>query len=63
MTFYDEISRYNWDDITKKIYASKPADVERALAERGNVSLDDFAALVSPAAENYLEAMAQKSAG
>ena len=62
MTFYDEISRYNWDDITKKIYASKPADVERALAERGNVSLDDFAALVSPAAENYLEAMAQKSA-
>lgn len=62
MTFYDEISRYNWDDITKKIYASKPADVERALAERGNVSLDDFAALVSPAAENYLEAIAQKSA-
>lgn len=62
MTFYDEISRYNWYDITKKIYASKPADVERALAERGNVSLDDFAALVSPAAENYLEAMAQKSA-
>ena len=62
MTFYDEISRYNWDDITKKIYASKPADVERALAEGGNVSLDDFAALVSPAAENYLEAIAQKSA-
>ena len=62
MTFCDEISRYNWDDITKKIYASKPADVERALAERGNVSLDDFAALVSPAAENYLEAIAQKSA-
>lgn len=62
MTYYDIISRYNWDEIQHKIYASTHADMEKALAERGNVSAESFMALVSPAAEAYLEDMAEKSA-
>ncbi|MDR0954578.1 MAG: 2-iminoacetate synthase ThiH [Rikenellaceae bacterium] len=59
-TFYDKIQEYDWDAVTRQIYASTPADVARAL-EKERITMDDFAALVSPAAEGYLKEMAAKS--
>ena len=60
MTFYDEVIGYDWAEVTRKIYASTPGQVEKALA-RERITMDDFAALVSPAAEPYLREMAAKS--
>ncbi len=60
MTFYDILEPYDWETVKASILAKTPADVERALrAER--LSMDDFAALVSPAAEAFLGEMAQQS--
>ena len=59
-TYYDIITKYDWEAVTKQIYASTAADVERALGKE-RISMDDFAALVSPAAESYLKSMAEKS--
>lgn len=59
-TFYDILSEHDWNAATSKIYACTPADVESALAKE-RLTLDDFAALVSPAAERYTKLMAQKS--
>lgn len=60
MTFYNEIQKYSWQDITTSIYAKTASDVELALA-KDKLDLEDFMALVSPAAEGYLEQMAAKS--
>ena len=60
MSFYNEIKKYDWEDISRKIYAKTADDVKRALGKE-KLTLDDFQALVSPAAEPYLELMAQKS--
>lgn len=60
MTFFDVISKYDWATVTKKIYASTANDVERALCKE-SITMDDFAALVSPAAESFMNAMAKKS--
>ncbi|MGB0887624.1 MAG: 2-iminoacetate synthase ThiH [Vicingaceae bacterium] len=58
--FKELFDTYNWDDVKQSIYAKTTNDVERALnAEKRN--LEDFKALISPAAEPYLEQMAQKS--
>ena len=59
-TFYDTLKNHDWSVVTKHIYASTAADVERALGKE-RITMDDFAALVSPAAEPYLKAMAEKS--
>lgn len=59
-TFYDVIQQYDWAATTRQIHAATPADVERALG-RERVTMDDIAALVSPAAAPYLKAMAEKS--
>ncbi len=59
-SFLDIFENYSWDEATEKIYNSTSADVERALAT-DQPTLDDFQALISPAAEPYLEQMAQKS--
>lgn len=58
--FSDILLNYDWDETTARINAKRAADVERALASR-HPSLDDFMALVSPAAEPYLEQMAALS--
>ena len=59
-TFYDTVTRCDWEAVTEQIYASTPADVERALTlER--ITMADFAALVSPAAGPFLKTMAEKS--
>ena len=60
MTFSEKIKEYQWDDIRMSIYAKTTSDVERALS-KPRLDLEDFKALISPAAEPYLEQMAQKS--
>lgn len=58
--FYDVIKEYDWDETTHRIMNKTDLDVRRALA-KSHLELDDFMALVSPAAEPYLEQMAQLS--
>lgn len=58
--FSEELEKYPWDDTTRAIAAKTSADVERALASP-HPGIDDFMALISPAAAPYLEAMARRS--
>ncbi|MDY0185990.1 MAG: hypothetical protein RBR43_08945, partial [Desulfuromonadaceae bacterium] len=59
-TFSDVITQYPQDEILEQIHACSTSQVEQALsAERPN--LRDFMALISPAAQEYLEPMAQRS--
>lgn len=58
--FSDVIRQLDWNETTQKILAKTDADVRRALAKR-RPDLDDFMAMVSPAAEKYLEKMAHLS--
>ncbi|HHY0482792.1 2-iminoacetate synthase ThiH [Vibrio parahaemolyticus] len=60
MSFYDRFQQLDWDDISMSIYAKTEQDVERALAKPKR-DLEDFKALISPAAEPYLEQMAKLS--
>ena len=55
--FKDVFEKYEWDEIQKRIYNSTSEDVENALSAQ-NRSLEDFLAMISPAAEAYLEQMA-----
>lgn len=57
MTFKSLFNQYHWDDIQKRIYQTTAPDVERVLAKNKH-GLDDFIALLSPAAAAYLEPMA-----
>ncbi|WP_129714111.1 2-iminoacetate synthase ThiH [Pedobacter sp. SYP-B3415] len=50
----------SWDEIKADIYAKRPADVEHALSAQKR-TLEDFKALISPAAAPYLEEMARQS--
>lgn len=58
--FYDEIQNYNWDETARCITSKTARDVEIALG-KAHLTIDDFMALVSPAANAYLEPMAQLS--
>ncbi len=58
--FSELIKNYVWQDLSNEIYAKTNADVERAL-RKPQLDLDDFKALVSPSASNYLEQMAARS--
>ncbi|ENM5827660.1 2-iminoacetate synthase ThiH [Vibrio metoecus] len=58
MTFMQRFQLMDWDDIRLSIYAKTARDVEQALSSHKR-TLEDFKALISPAAEPYLEAMAQ----
>ncbi|WP_182032449.1 2-iminoacetate synthase ThiH [Vibrio sp. B1FLJ16] len=60
MSFYERFKQLNWDDVSMSIYAKTAQDVERALA-KSKRDLEDFKALISPAAEPYLEQMAKLS--
>lgn len=55
--FSEELEKYRWDEITERIYSKTDADVERALG-KPHLQIEDFMALVSPAAEKYIEPMA-----
>ncbi|MDR3189253.1 MAG: 2-iminoacetate synthase ThiH [Prevotellaceae bacterium] len=60
MLFTELIDTYDWDAIQSRIYAKTAGDVERAL-NSDRRSVEDFMALVSPAAQAYLEPMARLS--
>ncbi len=59
-SFVEIFEEYNWDAVKDSIYSKTSHDVERALASNKR-TLDDFMALVSPAAAPYLEQMARLS--
>ena len=56
-TFKDIFDQNNWNQIRESIYSKTSADVEIALSGQKK-DLDDFKALISPAAVPYLEEMA-----
>ncbi|MCD7710251.1 MAG: 2-iminoacetate synthase ThiH [Porphyromonadaceae bacterium] len=58
--FSEELNNYSWEEITQKIYAKSTEEVARALAKE-HLQIDDFMALISPAADRYLEEMAARS--
>lgn len=58
--FSDELLKIDWDETTAAIYAMSDTDVRRALA-KPRCDVRDFMALISPAAEPYLEQMARLS--
>ncbi|WP_075602683.1 2-iminoacetate synthase ThiH [Saccharicrinis aurantiacus] len=60
MSFKQVHQQYNWDEVQNSILQKNSSDVERAL-QSAAPTLEDFKALISPAAEPYLEQMAQKS--
>lgn len=62
-TFGDIFDHYHWEKVTDLLYSKKDKDVVHALEKKGNGTPEDFMALVSPAAEKYLEEMAQISQG
>lgn len=59
-SFYDEIKQFPWDGIAEQILATREADVEKALCA-DHMKMADFPALLSPAAEPFLEQMAQRA--
>ncbi|WP_136799708.1 2-iminoacetate synthase ThiH [Desulfosediminicola ganghwensis] len=60
MSFYDELIRHDWQATSDSIVAKTESDVRGALAKE-RLGLDDFKALISPAAAPFLEEMAQRS--
>ena len=60
MSFYDIIQQYNPEQVLAGIEAMTAVDVQRALAAE-QLDERDFMALLSPAAEQFLEEMAQKA--
>ncbi|MBK5720634.1 2-iminoacetate synthase ThiH [Dysgonomonas sp. Marseille-P4677] len=57
MSFIKQISDYDWETIKSFIYNKTAKDVENALGKQ-RPTVDDFMAMISPAAEPYLEQMA-----
>jgi len=60
MTFQPIFESHPWEDTKQSIYSKTTRDVEIALT-KSKCDLEDFKALISPAAIPYLETMAQKS--
>ena len=58
--FSDVLEKISWDETTQKIASKTDADVVRALAKE-RLDVDDFMALISPAAVPHLEEMARLS--
>lgn len=58
--FSDVLNQISWEATTERIYSMTEADVRRALSKQ-HLDIDDFMALISPAAEPFLEQMAQLS--
>jgi len=61
MSFLDEFNRLSWEEMSERVYTKSSEDVRYALNKKGKRDLDDFCALVSPAAQPYIEDMAQLS--
>ena len=58
--YSEEIKKISWEETTVKIAAKNSMDVRRALAKQ-HLDVEDFMALISPAAEPFLEQMAHLS--
>ena len=58
--FSDELKQYDWEETTRQIASKTDTDVRRALS-KSHCDVEDFMALLSPAAEPYLEQMARLS--
>lgn len=58
--FSDELLKYDWQATTDEIMSKTAADVEAAL-QRKHPGINDFMALISPAAAPYIEQMAALS--
>lgn len=59
-SFNEIFEACDWDETSRSIYSKSAEDVEHALSS-GKRTLEDFKALISPAAVPYLEQMAQIS--
>ena len=60
-SFYHTMHAQNWHELQAQIAGVTPSMVQRALSHAGHGDLEDFIALISPAAEPYLEQMAALS--
>ena len=60
MQFKDTFDQFSWEEVKASIATKTVMDVEAALAAKVR-TLEDFKALISPAAAPYLEQMAQLS--
>jgi len=58
--FSDELLNINWEETTERIAHKTAEDVRRALGKQ-HCDVNDFMALISPAAEPFLEQMARLS--
>ncbi|MES2555973.1 MAG: 2-iminoacetate synthase ThiH [Bacteroidota bacterium] len=59
-SFLDVFQQLDWETVKQSIYGKTEVDVRRALSNEVR-TLEDFKALISPAAAPFLEEMAQKS--
>lgn len=57
MEFNELIDNYKWGEIKEAVYSKTEKDVELALSKK-RCSTEDFMALISPAAQPYIEQMA-----
>lgn len=58
--FSEELLNISWEETTERIAQMTENDVRRALAKE-HCNVNDFMAMVSPAAEPFLEQMARLS--
>ena len=58
--FKDLLDSYNWDITLKSIFDKTALEVKIALS-KDKLDIEDFKALISPAAQPFIEEMAQKS--
>lgn len=61
MSFIDILSSYDWNVVQSTIYSSTSEDVIKVLNSNKILTPKDFSVLISPAASEFLEQMAQKS--
>jgi 2-iminoacetate synthase len=60
MTYYDELHSRDWAEVEQSIYGRSEEDVARALANPA-LNLESLTTLLSPAAEGFIEEMAQRA--
>ncbi len=58
--FSEELEKFDWKETTQRIASKTESDVMRAL-QKENLDVDDFMALISPAATPHIEEMARLS--
>lgn len=61
MSFKEIFDSFSWKETSRQIYSKTATDVLKAINKTGKLDLEDFKALISPAASPFLEQMAVKS--